>query len=787
MASKQATLPSSPQELFLGEDVFPRSLLQIPRDQQKLLGRPDSWATELETTSRGMVNLPPDILDALREFYNPRVVTEAPQLLPQPSNPDAIAVPTIETDDLDSSSETAESVERDISWPPSSPICGNEAAMKHRRGTSFPLPRSQTGQQESEPGSSRPRTPHGSRNGATSASSNSINHTTLAKPSQFGPRKRQLQDVFPPSLDHEEEMAVEIPMALDGQANSAAKVAKVANSPSTTPCRAQQVPTGAVGSRESDIIPCSYVNLRSPQSYHITKRQRTQPMQLEGGEHSTCRQASPEASIARPQVPPLIQRNPAPSIPSSSVIPATWQIPDSRSSPFKSNAKQPQSSLQSPIAAPSNREAVPMGTMDLDESSQVSASSPNGKADANISSITCPTPMINQEKGADPQSTTHSSSSTACSPFEEFKRTYPTYQCSLDDFLTSCLCIARLQERRFLRGYLYDDYIRALSQEYSAYVESTTTPLSALSWYNDSDNAPLYSQCVITRSKLQQVLAVYPEDLARLRTASNQGENTLSFSAIMNIGLVDNSSHGDQQTLICPQIDIIPEGATEDTLSKQITRAHIDSEAAATGMVEMQHLRDSGINSVSQGANIGTPMSTEIVCELHDICRSANAKSPLPMLQPAAPVKEPSHPYEAAKLIPQSLSPDRNRAREQVRPISSKGLSNSPASIKSQMENKRASTLESPPNTRDVVASEMSVSKYSLSATNPPSNNSQFQSPTPSIASAGSQSLSRIPSTAMSNLTDAKRSRIEKRLKRHFLKKIPPGSAPPRSNRKENQ
>jgi len=116
--------------------------------------------------------------------------------------------------------------------------------------------------------------------------------------------------------------------------------------------------------------------------------------------------------------------------------------------------------------------------------------------------------------------------------FDKFISTYVTYSGSLGDFIRACVYLKRLQQRRALLSYLYDDFIRAFYHGYVPYVDALDedeTALSGIEWYNENVEQPLFTQNVVTRQNLSDVLQEYSERVGRVR-ASLSGSQSFGRS-----------------------------------------------------------------------------------------------------------------------------------------------------------------------------------------------------------------------------------------------------------------
>lgn len=123
-------------------------------------------------------------------------------------------------------------------------------------------------------------------------------------------------------------------------------------------------------------------------------------------------------------------------------------------------------------------------------------------------------------------------------PYIAFTVAYPDYQGSLGDFIRGVQYVIDLQQRRQLVECLYDDVIRAFAHEYLKYIdnfdkqphqlEDSSQPLSMIHWYNENLSKPIYTNGIITRSNVMDVLKYYPEEV---RSVHRSLENALNTSS----------------------------------------------------------------------------------------------------------------------------------------------------------------------------------------------------------------------------------------------------------------
>ncbi|VUC23170.1 unnamed protein product [Clonostachys rosea] len=112
-------------------------------------------------------------------------------------------------------------------------------------------------------------------------------------------------------------------------------------------------------------------------------------------------------------------------------------------------------------------------------------------------------------------------------PFELFTQTYPAYEKdyrgTIWSFVRACVCLDYLMKANSLRDYLWDDFIRAFSADYVEYVENTDDPLPALDWFNTLTGAPVFTQLLVKRDTIHDILNSYPDELRMAKSYTKEG------------------------------------------------------------------------------------------------------------------------------------------------------------------------------------------------------------------------------------------------------------------------
>lgn len=135
-----------------------------------------------------------------------------------------------------------------------------------------------------------------------------------------------------------------------------------------------------------------------------------------------------------------------------------------------------------------------------------------------------------------PKPSHQSRQSSQASPsvsFETFKRAYPGYSRSSRDFTTALLMVKTRRCDRILHEILYDDFIRAYTTEYFAYVSECSRKkirniLRDIEWYNENVQDVLYTKKVVRKDNLGAFLAAHAAEAESIRRSLPSSEETES-------------------------------------------------------------------------------------------------------------------------------------------------------------------------------------------------------------------------------------------------------------------
>ncbi|KAI2463222.1 hypothetical protein F4781DRAFT_134454 [Annulohypoxylon bovei var. microspora] len=493
--TEPSSLHSSLPEIFEGKRLQ-RRLVRIPTDQHKLLGRQESWATFLSNCPKRFLNVPPDVLESLKKCHarqseetqpeeaqpeepeESEEITELSQSLPNPQSDDGSQDGKEGSPAPSFQSQPDDCDERNpASWPSSPP--------EHKH------PPQRVGNKEAPPqfvtqlppvSSPRPTEP---------------TRLTDKQPSSV---KRHPLPPFPSSNPEEEPLEVEVPTAIDD---------------SIPPVNKSAVPTFATPP-SAQIVPCTY-QLSEPSSVQqeVKPKQRIYKPVTEFYRPTKSRPASTHLNCNAAQIEHTdspttdIQSSMSTINTSSSIIPST--IPSTI--PGEALVRDIPGWHVNPTTSPSKESHVSHEEPDVQNSPQVQCHSPEYKPRSPPLISSPPALPIPQTR---PPIVTHPDLESQA-PFVRYTVTYPTYNGTINDFVTACMYI-QLQQRR-IRTSLYDDFIRAWHEGYVSYVrdcddaEPPVKVLNAIEWFNGIDDDQLFTSRVITKQNLQSTLDHYPDEL----------------------------------------------------------------------------------------------------------------------------------------------------------------------------------------------------------------------------------------------------------------------------------
>ncbi|KAI5923875.1 hypothetical protein F4810DRAFT_666377 [Camillea tinctor] len=475
---------SQPDNIY-GHTSIARRFVTIASDQRKLLDRNESWASFLRRRPNGFVNVPPEVLENLKEAYirqlepiqsdDPPSSTEARQ----DDNEHAEADDGHSTQDNQSSSSDEDEGEqnnkegnnddddnvdatKNSSWPASPedhfrPRCEMERDMEPDCI-------------EDEPFATQ------------------ISETSPPKPTIQPPPKRPVFNDFPPSsLEQDDELEFEVPTALS---NDPLPSSKTPRKLSLTPPSAQ-------------IVPCTFEVAEALSKPKIRGNPKQPIYKPPPPLYRSSKAATTSMGLKKTLLDDAQSSN-STSNTSSSIIPST--------KPDESTHKHIPAWMNQPVSSPTREPQVIHRSVERGDPSQEQPLFKKTTPQSPQPRSSPPLPPIMHRAVSPVQPIANPEA-----PFTRYTVAYPTYNGSINDFITACMYI-QLQQRR-LRTSLYDDFIRAWFEGYLPYVKDCDDGnpqgkvMNAIEWYNSIDDDPLFTSRVVTRPNLEATLNFYPQEL----------------------------------------------------------------------------------------------------------------------------------------------------------------------------------------------------------------------------------------------------------------------------------
>lgn len=485
------------QDFVQADRLIRRRYVQIPGAQKELLERPDAWSENLSSGPRGMMNVPPEVLQGIKDFHVRTHVKPTQQSHPtQPASPaEASAPPKSSSPEQPPSSpklsqdDQASDGDSQISWSPSPshsppgvrPVQPTEKREPGSFSKHQPVSQSPISQKRKTP----PR-PFSSGRPSSTAQSDGVPYEPL---SVLG------QETYPP-------------------VNRAAN--RVLETQST-------LPAATPPSAQFEVIPSTFETTGEGAGVEVSrslKRRRVEDTRLSDKDYETIEPTLP-LSKANPE-----PRSTAPHKDQNSSATSV----STPSFPSQTAVEQPQPSnlLQSASASGSDQrsssnyaptyEGRPRGTPT--QQKQVLRHPASGSSMA-------PAPG---QRPADSNHLDHVGRPQADveniighrTPYQEFRATYPDYEESTRAFIRACLCVEKLEYERALPEFLYDDFVRVHSTVYMDYygeaqIRKYSEVLKATQWYNENVKEMVYTKKVIRRDNLPAILKAHAPAVRQIR------------------------------------------------------------------------------------------------------------------------------------------------------------------------------------------------------------------------------------------------------------------------------
>lgn len=529
-AEPPSSLSTPSQEELLKETKIPRRLFRIQSKQRELLDSANSWAQNLSRNPQPGVNLPPEVLENLRNFHKHQRESANPSQVPidevQDKNTDVNQQSSQAADPAsvhgglrESSPATVElsweqSPSRELEIPPKGGCASRSPhdsdSHSHARSASMSPGQQQDAQlmeldnhslQDDEPFASQE--PIGSP----------LQPTLDARSTKQRPA---FTDFPPSSLDTEEPLEIVPPGAVT---EDVPPVNKPADLDPTPPSAQIQVPctfetdSSVETPRQKQVVKRPYHELASLQTVQrriANSKQkaaaagRTFLAQKTGGDATDIVDSQSSEGSASSIIPATNTMRPDYSPPKSpnvvrikSIIDETPYIP--RRPSIQSRAGSPPVRLaESPSSA--GQETPRRQSPEYRPASPRQIAETNNRPASSLLSFTAAPAFVSQPEA----------------PFIRYSLSYPSYTGSVGDFVRACIYIKVLQRKRALASYQYDDFIRAWVKGYLPYIETlgeSDKPLTAIEWYMETVDEPEFTAKIVTKDSLGATLEFYTDEV----------------------------------------------------------------------------------------------------------------------------------------------------------------------------------------------------------------------------------------------------------------------------------
>ncbi|KAG8163734.1 hypothetical protein KVR01_007031 [Diaporthe batatas] len=484
------------QDFVQADRLIRRRYVQIPGAQKHLLERSDAWSESLSQGPHGMANVPPEVLQNVKDFYarkHSRPPSQQPSLA-RPHSAGSSAPPKLIK-----------------SEPPSSPRASQEDQVGDNWGT----------QMSWSP--SPPRPPPGDR---------------LVQPTQQPELTSSLRDQLPSQPDLLKRKYPHISLG-GGTPSSSAQSDTVPYEPlsalggkpqppvnrGANPVAATQstLPAATPPSAQAEAVLTTLSNTRQAESITVrpfNKRRRVEEMEPSDKEYETTGQKEPPLEFEpRPQ--PMETHDGSntssasasmPSFPSQAAVlqhqPGGALQAASAGGPHEQSSSNCTPTYEGrPRDTPTQQKNIlrHMGSGWSMPPAPAQPSAEPAHLDVVIS------PQSNSEDTV-PHRT----------PYEDFRAAYPDYEESTRAFIRACLAVKRLESERALPEFLYDDFVRANSTLYLDYYEEAQRRkykevLKPIHWYNENVKDIVYAKKIIRRDNLSAILNAHSIAVRQVR------------------------------------------------------------------------------------------------------------------------------------------------------------------------------------------------------------------------------------------------------------------------------
>lgn len=486
------------QDFVQADRLIRRRYVQIPGKQKDLLDRPDAWSENLSDGPRGMINVPPEVLQDVKDFHSRRHSKSTQQTnLTQPaSSAGSVAPPKstrskqplLSSPRTDQGDQVGDDGATQLSWSPSPPrsLPGGRPVQPTQRPE--PVSPSRT-QPAPQPTFQKRKTPPMPLDGGPPSSA------TQSDALPYEPLSALGEESYPP---------------VNRGANQVAATQSIL--PAATP------PSAQVDVVPSTLINTGQVGSVAAQPFH--KRRRVEDIDLSDKEPETTEQLRPQStSNSMPRsAGAQNDRNTSSASISTPSFPSQAAVEQNQSSSLLQTASAADSNERSSSRYTPTYEGRPRDTPTQQKNVLRHTASGSSMAPAPAQPPTKPT-----HSGLVQETQLRVGNTIGYrTPYEEFKAAYPDYEESTRAFIRACLAVEKLEYERALPEFMYDDFVRVHSTVYMDYygeaqIRKYSEVLKATQWYNENVKDMVYTKKIIRRDNLSAILKAHSTAVQQIR------------------------------------------------------------------------------------------------------------------------------------------------------------------------------------------------------------------------------------------------------------------------------
>lgn len=486
------------QDFVQADRLIRRRYVQIPGKQKELLERPDAWSENLSNGPRGMINVPPEVLEDVKNFHARRhsKSTQQPNFTQPASSAGSgapprssrskhplLSSPRLGQDDQDDDDGATQ-----LSWSPSPsrPPPGGRPVQPTEQPELVSPSRTQPASQSTFLKRKTPPTPSGGGPPSSAAQSDAVPYEPL---SVLG------EGSYPP---------------VNRGANRVAATQSIL--PAATPPSAQV-----------EVIPSTLMNpgqVDSVAARPSNKRRRVEDIELSDKEHQTTEQTRPDpTSNSNPRsAAPHDDRNNSSASISTPSFPSQAALENHQTSALLQTASAEDSNERSSSHYTPTYEGRPR-----DPPTQQKNVIRHTASGSSMAPAPAQPPVESTHSGFVKESQSHVGNALSNrTPYEEFKAAYPDYEESTRAFIRACLAVEKLECRRALPEYSYDDFVRVHSTVYMDYyseaqIRKYNEVLKDSEWYNENVKDMVYTKKIIRKDNLPAILKAHSTAVRQIR------------------------------------------------------------------------------------------------------------------------------------------------------------------------------------------------------------------------------------------------------------------------------